>query len=254
MPVLQHQRMLDILVEPKAVRLQIRTVRAGREQVHGDVVRAVAGDGKIERLRQPRDLHEGGDAAAIGDVRLGIGHRAGDDVVLELPQRAQILARRDRHAAGLHDAGMARDIVGDDRLFEPGEVVGLERAGGANRFLDRPFHVGIHHQRKAVAEMLAHRRDPRDIRFQIRPADLHLDGAKALGEIAVGLLQQRLDGEIEVDAAGIAGHARDRIRRAAATAANSRAAPSNPTARCRAPRAPAPPARRGRRNAGPTRR
>src|SRR5215217_5540604 len=37
--------------------------------------------------------------------------------------------------------------------------------------------------------------------------DLHLDGAKALGEIVVGLLQQRLHGEIEVDAAGITGHA-----------------------------------------------
>jgi hypothetical protein len=44
--------------------------------------------------------------------------------------------------------------------------------------------------------------------FELGPADLHLDGAKAFGEIAVGLLQQRLDREIEVDAAGIAGHAR----------------------------------------------
>ena len=39
------------------------------------------------------------------------------------------------------------------------------------------------------------------------PADLHLDRAKALGKIVVGLLQQRVDREIEVDAAGIARHA-----------------------------------------------
>jgi hypothetical protein len=37
--------------------------------------------------------------------------------------------------------------------------------------------------------------------------DLHLDGAKALGKIVVGLLEQRVDGKIEVDAAGVTGHA-----------------------------------------------
>ena len=56
--------------------------------------------------------------------------------------------------------------------------------------------------------MFSHRRDPRDVGFEIGPAGLHLDGAKAFGEIAVGLLEQRLDGEVEVDAAGIAGDAR----------------------------------------------
>ena len=84
---------------------------------------------------------------------------------------------------------------------------GWKRARGADGFLDRPFHVGIRHQGKAVAEMLAHRLHARDVGCEIRAADLHLDGAKALGEIVVGLLQQRLDGKIEVDAAGVTGHA-----------------------------------------------
>src|SRR5262249_9201515 len=89
--VLQHQRMLDEAVEAETVRFEIGTVRTGREQRHGHVMRAVAGDGKIEGLREPCDLHEGGDSAAIGHVRLGIGHGAGGDIVLEFPERTQIL-------------------------------------------------------------------------------------------------------------------------------------------------------------------
>ena len=55
--------------------------------------------------------------------------------------------------------------------------------------------------------MFSHRLHARDVGGEIRAAHLHLDGAKALGEIVVGLLEQRLDGKVEVDAAGIAGHA-----------------------------------------------
>src|SRR5262249_1344806 len=54
--VRHHQRMLDIAVEAKTMRLEIEAVRAGGEQMHGDVVRAVTGDGQVEGLREPRDL------------------------------------------------------------------------------------------------------------------------------------------------------------------------------------------------------
>src|SRR5688572_9219968 len=83
--LVKYERVRDVTIEPKSVRLEIGTIWAGREKVDGDVVRTVAGDRKIERLCEPRDLHEGGDAAAVGDVGLGIGHRAGRDIVLELP-------------------------------------------------------------------------------------------------------------------------------------------------------------------------
>ena len=56
--LIEHKRMFDVTVETETVGLEIEAVRAGREQVHGDVVRAMAGDGKIERFRQPRDLDE----------------------------------------------------------------------------------------------------------------------------------------------------------------------------------------------------
>ena len=53
----------------------------------GDVAGAAGRDRKIECFCEPRDLHEGRDAAAIGDVGLGIRHRAGRDIVLQLPER-----------------------------------------------------------------------------------------------------------------------------------------------------------------------
>src|SRR5712691_13065906 len=102
---------------------------------------AVAGHWKIERFREPCDLHKGCDAAAIGDIGLGIRHRASRNIVFEFPEGAQIFARCDWYAAGGHDAGMARNIVGNDRLLTPSEVVGLQGARGANGFLDRPFHM-----------------------------------------------------------------------------------------------------------------
>src|SRR5471032_2102379 len=55
--------------------------------------------------------------------------------------------------------------------------------------------------------MLTHRLHALDIGCEIRSTDLHLDGAKALGEIIVRLLQKRVHGEIKVDATGVTGHA-----------------------------------------------
>src|SRR5215831_10373776 len=175
--------------------------------MHGDIVRALAGDGKIEGLSKPSDLHKGGNATAIGYVGLWIGYRAASDVVLELPECAQIFTGRDWHSAGCKDTSVARNVVGNGRFFKPGEVVRLQRATGTNGFFHRPFHVCIRHQRKAVSKMVSHRLHTCDIGCEIRSAHLHLDGAKALGEVPVSLLQQSLDREIEVDPAGIAGHA-----------------------------------------------
>src|ERR1019366_4374793 len=102
---------------------------------------------------------------------------------------------------------MAGHIIWDGRLFEPGEVEGLKRLGGSDRLFDRPLHIGVRHQRKTFAEMIAHRPYTGDIRCQIRATHLHLDGAKALAEVVVSLLQQILDGKIEIDATGVTRYA-----------------------------------------------
>ena len=77
------------------------------------------GDRQVERFCEVGDLHENGDAAAVGHVGLGIGDAAGRDHLLELPQRAEVLACGDRHTAVAHDARVAGHVIGDGRLLEP---------------------------------------------------------------------------------------------------------------------------------------
>ena len=84
-----------------------------------EVVHAVRGDRQIGRLGQARDLQPDRNAAAVGQIGLGEGHAARRDQRLKLVQGVQVLAGRDRQAALAHDAGMARDVVGDGRLLEP---------------------------------------------------------------------------------------------------------------------------------------
>src|SRR5439155_3416926 len=73
---LQAQRLGDEPIEPEAVRLEVGTIRRRRQQVDGDVVRAVRRDRKTEGLGQVADFHERGDAAAVRDVGLGERHAA----------------------------------------------------------------------------------------------------------------------------------------------------------------------------------
>src|SRR3954454_16473971 len=94
--VLDPERVGDVALQAEAVRLQVRAVRAGGEEMHRHVMGAVAGDRQVERLREPGDFHEGGDAAAVSHVGLGIAHASARNVELELPQGPQVLARRDR--------------------------------------------------------------------------------------------------------------------------------------------------------------
>jgi len=61
---------------------------------------AMAGDGEIKGFREPRDFHEGGYASAVGDIRFGVRDSRIGNIVFELPERAQVLSGRDRHAAG----------------------------------------------------------------------------------------------------------------------------------------------------------
>jgi hypothetical protein len=103
---------------------------------------------------------------------------------------------------------MAGHVVGNQRLLEPQRVVGRERACRANRLVGRPFHVGVDHQRKLRAQVLAHRREPRDVFAEALAAHLHLDGAKALLQVGVGLGEQLVERQVEVHAARVARHAR----------------------------------------------
>ena len=72
----------DIAIKRKAVHFQIASIRRRGEQLDCDVVGAVRRQWKIVRFRQSADFAENRDAAATGDVRLGIGHAARRDICL----------------------------------------------------------------------------------------------------------------------------------------------------------------------------
>ena len=52
------QRLGDEALEAEAVRLEVRAIGHGGQQVHGEVVGAVRGHRQVERLGQVADLHE----------------------------------------------------------------------------------------------------------------------------------------------------------------------------------------------------
>src|SRR3984893_18411881 len=118
--------------------------------MHCDVMCAVGRHRQIVGLGEMCDFHEYGHAAAIGDVRLRIGHTPGSDHLLELPERAQVLARGDRHATLARNPGMPGHVVRDCRLLTPCEVIGLKRTVAAYDLVGIPLHVGADHQWEAV--------------------------------------------------------------------------------------------------------
>src|SRR2546430_17228730 len=85
------QRMCEVALESEAMRFELRAIGSRREQVYGDVVRAMRSKREVEALGEMRDLHEHGHAAAVGDVGLGIGERLGAHEVRELVQRVEVL-------------------------------------------------------------------------------------------------------------------------------------------------------------------
>src|SRR2546421_12092225 len=115
---------------------------------------------QIESLGHVSNFYESSHAAAIGDISLRESDPGRYDHLLELVKRVQILARRDRQSSIAHNSPMAFDIIGDGRLFKPVDGKLGKPARGSDCLVNAPAHVGVDHQRKVVAEMIAHRSDP----------------------------------------------------------------------------------------------
>ena len=163
---------------------------------------------QAERLGEMTDLHEHRHPPAVGHIGLRKRHAAGGDQLAKLGERVQILAGRDRQSALAHDPHVAGHVLGTGRLLEPHRIALGERARRPDGLVDAPAHVGVHHQRELGAEMRAHGPYALDVLAQRRSADLQLDRAEAAREVVVGLSQQRVDRQVEIDAAGVARHAR----------------------------------------------
>src|SRR5690606_10975236 len=152
----QDEWLRDIAIEAETMRFEIAAIWASGEEVHGDVVCSVRGDRKIISLRQVRDFHEGRNATAMGHARFRIRQTARCNQLLEFPQCPQVFAGGDRYSALVYNAGMSSDIIRNNWLFQPDKPEWLKSSGCADGFVDGPFHVGVDHQWKIVAEMFSH--------------------------------------------------------------------------------------------------
>src|SRR6476620_9494440 len=116
------------------------------------------------------DLHERGNSAAICNVRLGKGNATAMDVVLELPNRSEVLAGGNRQSTFSNDARVPFRVLRNGWFLQPCEVERLKRPGGADRLIDRPCHVRVYHQRESLPEMSPHGFDTFDVlRERLRP-------------------------------------------------------------------------------------
>src|SRR6059036_2025139 len=80
--------------------------------------------------------------------------------------------------------------------------------GTSSGLVGSSSHTGSHSASARAARMRAHGPYALDVLAQRRSADLQLDRAEAAREVVVGLSQQRVDRQVEIDAAGVARHAR----------------------------------------------
>ena len=61
------------------------------------------------------------------------------------------------------ELGIAAGVVGDDGLFQPAEMEGLEQREHALGVVERPAHVGVGHEVDAVADDFADGADEFDV-------------------------------------------------------------------------------------------
>ena len=190
--------------------------------MHGHVMRAVRGDRQVEGFGEVRDLHEGGDAAAIGHVRLGIGDAAATRsnggnpracAGFRPPRSATRLRARRAHGRPRRRARSAPPARSDRRAER------RARRGSPRRRVH--FMLASTISGNSSRDGRAWRRPARHPPTSVLAADLHLDGAKPLGEVAVGLAQQLVE-RSGPDRCRRHSRARaDRCRRAGSRAAGS---------------------------------
>ena len=203
-------------------------------QRHMQLHQEVRADLQVEGLGQVRHLEPGRDAADPRDVDLQDRRRALLHVGGELTRRVERFADRDRHRAGGGQARVAGDVVGRQRLLEPGDAelgIGRRTAQGLGQ---GEALVGVDHDLEAVADGLAHGAQPRQVLAEVRLADLDL-GALEAGRLRRQRLAHQLVGRQVQPAAfgGVDRDARLAHRRRRPTAAGRRGGSASPTARCR---------------------
>ena len=105
----------------------------------------------------------------------------------------------------LGEVGVALEVVGVQRLFDPDEVEFLQLAAHAQGGGAVPLLVGVHHQGHVPADVLADAGDAAQVLGGVRQADLDLDAADALVRRTAGAGLDLVQGGVEEAAGGVVG-------------------------------------------------
>ena len=103
---------------------------------------------------------------------------------------------------------MAVDIVGRQRLFDPGEIEFAQPVGAADRLVEHEALIGVGHDFEAVSERAAHGGEAMMILGDMRATDLDFRAAKTLRLGGERVFDQSFFGNMQPAALG-------RIKRAA---------------------------------------
>ena len=137
-------------------------------------------------LAQGVDLVRGGDAAHAVGVVLHHADRLLVEQLLEAVEAELVFATADGHVAHGVEFGVAVDVVGDHRFFQPARLEPGEFGQDALGVLQVPAHVALQHQVVFIADDLAHRLDRLEVfhhallAMRRAVAEAHLEGLEAL--------------------------------------------------------------------------
>ena len=167
-----------------------------------EVVDAVRRDGETARLGEVGDLEPDRHAAAVRDVGLGEG-----DAARAISRANSASVRRFSPAAtGSPPSrttrtwpGTSSGAVGSSSQNTSDRREAREARIASSR---RPPHVGVHHERRVGPEELAHGAHPLHV-VGAAGAHLHLDRPEPSREVFLGLAEETVEGELEVDPSGV---------------------------------------------------
>ena len=178
------------LVELRNV-LDIFAVRHGAGEADMQLHQEMRADRHVEGLRRMRDLEPGRDAADARDIDLHDRAGALGHIFAEMADRIERLADRDRRRRRARQPDMAVEIVGRQRLLDPGEVEIGEAPGAPDRLVEREALVGVGHDLVSRPQRRAHGGEPAIVLRHMRAADLDLGAAEALVRGRERILDQR---------------------------------------------------------------
>ena len=150
----------------------------------------MGGDGEVVGVGKVGYLHPLGDAPYPADVGLDDVGAASGYELFEAVFGVFVLAGGYGDVGGFGDLGEALDVVGEDWLLEPSDIVVLELAGHADGLLGVVAVVGIDQDLNVVADGFSYGFEAFDIGALVGAevhADLHLDAGEAHVDVS-GLL------------------------------------------------------------------